>query len=500
MSSEAELLEELLARNKARKSYADFCRYIAPDEPPATHHMLICDACDKIISGELKRVMVFMPPGGAKSTYATVRFPPYFLGRNPSHGVITVTYNDDLSAHFGRKVRNMVKSSEYQRVFEIGLSADSTAKSEWETTAGGFYFATGIGGAVTGRRADLGIIDDPIRGRKDADSESVRNSAWSWYINDFRTRLKPDASILLIQTRWHTDDLAGRILPEEWTGESGQITARDGEVWTVICLPAQARENDILGRKKDDWLWTDWFNEEFWEQTKTTAILHDVRAWNSLYQQLPADELGTFFQRDWFDNRYKDIPDNLNVYMSGDFAVTDGGGDFTELAVWGIDTAGRIFVLDWWSGQTTSERWIEQLLSMAKRWKALKFVGEVGPIRKSIEPFLEHAMRDTKNYVALDWMASAGNKAASARGFQAMAASKVVYFPRTDWAEYVINQLCKFPAGKYDDAVDACSLLGRFINETWSATVPQKELASFVDMWYRPMQISDFKPEIRKSW
>ena len=498
--SQQEAARELLARRKARRNYADYCRYTAPDEPPAKHHLLITDVCDKIIEGEVKRALVMMPPGGAKSTYATVRFPPYFLGRKQKAGVITASYNDDLATHFGRKVRNIIKTPEYGRVFDTQLAIDSQAKGEWETQDGGFYFATGIGGSVTGRRADLGIIDDPIRGRKDADSELIRDNAWNWYINDFRTRLKPNAAILLIQTRWHMDDLAGRILPDDWNGESGWITAKDGEQWYVVCLPAQAGSNDILGRQKGDWLWTEWFDESFWEQTKKTAILHDVRTWNSLYQQTPTDEAGTYFQRSWFEQRYTELPAELNVYMSGDFAVTDGDGDFTELAVWGVDPQDRIYVLDWWSGQTTSEVWISQLLTMAKRWKAMRFIGEMGPIRRAVEPFLERTMRDTRTYVGLEWLASGGDKAASARSFQALASLNRVHFPRTEWAEYVISQLCKFPAGKYDDAVDACSLFGRFINDTWAALPPKQPEKAIEQLWNAPMKMTDFQNTERKSW
>lgn len=498
-SEETALLTELLAMKKARRSYADFCRYQAPLEPPAQHHLLITDACDKIVDGTLNRVMVFMPPGGAKSTYATVRFPPYYLGRKKNAGIITASYNDDLATHFGRKVRNIIKTPEYNRVFDTKLALDSQAKGEWETQDGGFYFATGIGGSVTGRRADLGVIDDPIRGRKDADSELIRDNAWNWYINDFRTRLKPNAAILLIQTRWHMDDLAGRILPDDWNGESGWVTAKDGEVWYVICLPAQAGENDILGRAKGDWLWTDWFNPAFWEQTKKTAVLHDVRTWNSLYQQIPADEEGTYFKREWFQH-YTDIPSELNVYMSGDFAVTEGDGDFTELAAWGVDIHDRIFVLDWWSGQKESPEWVEALLSMSKRWQALQFVGEVGQIRRAVEPFLEKTMRDTGNYVGLTWLPHVGDKPAEARSFQALAKLGMVHWPRTEWAERAINQLCKFPGGKWDDVVDTCAKFGRYISETWAANAPKAQEKRLDENWNKMPCINDFKPSERKQW
>lgn len=496
---EIDLLTELLARKNAAENFADFCRYIAPEQPPAKHHLLICDSLDKVLAGEMRRLMILMPPGSAKSTYATVRFPAYFVGRMAGRGIVSSSYDDDLATNFGRKVRNLINSDAYRNVFpDVALMADSRAKGEWETSTGGFYFATGVEGGINGRRAGLGVIDDPLKGRKAADSELIRNSTWEWYINDFRSRLWPDSPIVIINTRWHTDDLSGRILPDDWNGESGWVTAKDGEKWFVICLPAEAREGDILGRKPGEWLWTDWFHEEYWEQTKRTAILNDVRNWNALYQQVPADEAGTFFQRSWFSDRYDQPPEHLTVYMSGDFAVTDGDGDFTELAVWGLGPDDRVYVLDWWSGQTTSDVWVEALLGLAKRYEALRFVGEMGPIRRAVEPWLERTMRDTGRYVGLEWMPSGGDKAANARSFQALASQKRVLFPRTEWADRVINQLCKFPAGKYDDAVDTCGLFGRFIGSTWAAIEPPKPK---IPDWNAPMRYADFQPQpVSDEW
>jgi len=433
-----------------------------------------------------------MPPGSAKSTYATVRFPAYFLGRAPNLGIITASYGSELATRFGGKVRNMVRTREYQRVFPgVELAEDEKAKGEFATSTGGYYFATGVGGGVTGRRADLAVIDDPIRGRADADSETTRNSTWNWYNDDLRTRLKPNASILLIQTRWHMDDLAGRILPEDWDGESGLITARDGEPWEVICLPAEARANDPLGRKPGDWLWTEWFSPAHWEQVKQSTLLFDVRSWSSLYQQLPADELGTYFQRAWFEDRYDVRPAHLNCYLSGDFAVTDGGGDFTELAVWGVAPDSQIYVLDWWSGQTTSDVWIDAMLDLSKRWDAHTFIGEMGPIRRAVEPWLEQQKKTKGAALRCEWLTSAGDKTASGRAFQAIASQRQVRFPRTQWAQRIIDQLTKFPAGRYDDAVDTCSLFGRFIASTWAAVEPK---APKVFEWDAPLKMSDLIP------
>jgi len=419
---------ELLKRRKARSGFADFCRYIAPEEPPANHHLLICDICDRIIEGDCKRAIFLMPPGSAKSTYATVRFPPYYLGRFKNKGVICASYNDTLATQFGRKTRNLIKQPETQRIFSgLKLKADSQSKGEWETEDNGFYFSTGVGGGITGRRADLGVIDDPIKGRKDADSQRVRDDQWRWYLDDFRTRLKPGAAVLIILTRWHEDDIVGRILPDDWDGESGTITAKDGEDWEVVCLPAQARENDILDREPEEWLWTDWFPPEWWEQTKDTVTQSGYRSWNSLYQQTPSDEAGTFFKREWFHRFNLDEAPKTNNYQSSDFATKEGEGDYTELGIFGLDSKKDLWIIDWWYNQATTDVWIDEQLTQYKKHNCFAAFGETGQIRRAIEPFQIMRTRERHIYPRFEWLTRSGDKASMARTFQGMASAGKVH-------------------------------------------------------------------------
>lgn len=468
--------KELLSRRKGRKGFADFCRYVTPEEPPAAHHELICDIGDRIIEGKCKRAMFLMPPGSAKSTYATVRFPAYYLGVKGKKGVICASYNDTLATQFGRKTRNLIKQEETQRLFGgLQLKSDSQSKGEWETEDGGFYFSVGIGGGVTGRRGDLGIIDDPIRGRKDADSDLIRNNCWSWYVDDFRTRLKPGAAIIIIQTRWHEDDLAGRILPEEWDGESGTITSRDGEEWEVVCLPAQAKENDVMGRKPGEWLWQEWFSSEWWEQTKKTVTQTGNRSWNSLYQQTPVDDEGAFFKREWFKRFDLGKEPKTNNYQSSDFATKDGDGDFTELGIFGMDDQQELWIKDWWYGQKTTDIWIDEQLTQYDKYRCYAAFGETGQIRRAVEPFQTMRSRQRKIYPRMEWIVRGGDKAAMARAFQGMASAGMVHIPYTDWGDRLIDQLGKFPMGKYDDAVDVCALMAMAIQMAHPAIVHTAE-------------------------
>lgn len=464
---------------KARRSLAAFTEYLNPEEPPAKHHLLLIDKLEAIERGELKRLMVFMPPGSAKSTYCSVNFPAWFMGRNGRKNIIAASFSGDLAKRFGRKVRNIVDGPEYQEIFNSGLAKDSAARGEWETSEGGEYFAAGVDGAINGRRGDGALIDDPVKGRRAADSELERRVTWDWYSADIRPRLKPGAFIVIIMTRWHEDDLAGRILPKDWDGETGPITAADGEEWYVLCLPAEARENDPVGRKVGEILWPEYLGPVL-EQHKRSQ---DARGWNSLYQQTPTPDEGTYFKREWF-NFYDDLPKPLNYYGTSDYAVTDGGGDFTEHPVWGISPELDIYLVDGWYGQTDSAVWVDELLNLIARYDPITWVGEAGQIRRSVEPFLKKRMQERNVYCRMEWLASIGDKAARARAFQARASMGKVYLPNTEYGHRALEQLLKFPAGKYDDFVDAATLIGRGLDELFGARLPASESEKpKMDMW-----------------
>ena len=419
--------------------------------------------------------MVFMPPGSAKSTYASVRFPAYYLGRLKNKGIICGSYGSDLATSFGRKVRNLVDSRECRAVFpDLSLTEDSRSKGEWETNDKGTYFAVGVGSGVTGRRADLGLIDDPVKGRKEADSDLVKEDTWKWYNSDFMTRLKPNAAQVIIQTRWTDDDLSGRLLPEDWNGESGEIIGRDGKTWTVISLAAQAIENDPLGRQPGEWLWTDYFTPQFWEETKTAQERADSRNWQALYQQRPTPEQGTYFQRSWF-NRYPlgEEPKYLTNFGASDYAVSDDEGDYTEQGVAGLCPEGNLYMLDWISGQDESDVWVDDLLDLTDKWNPLIWGAEVGQIKKAVSPWLNKRARKRRIFPNIEAMSHVGDKAANARSFQAMAKLGMIYIPICDWGDELIRQLVKFPAGAFDDKVDVCGLMGRLIDKVYEISPPK---------------------------
>ena len=207
-----------------------------------------------------------LPPGSAKSTYTSIVFPTYFLGRFAKRSVILTSYGSDLPRKFGRKARSIVRQPIYKRIFNTELLAESQAADEWSLTNGSDWLAHGILSGITGNRADGVVWDDPLKGREQAESKLIRDKTWDAYMDDLLTRKKPQAWEIGILTRWHEDDQAGRILPLNYNGESGWIKGQDGNDWYVLCLTAICeREDDPLGRKVGERLWPEWFTEKHFE-------------------------------------------------------------------------------------------------------------------------------------------------------------------------------------------------------------------------------------------
>ena len=247
------------------------------DRQPAAHHLLLLDRLEALAHHRMDRLIVLMPPGSAKSTYASVLFPAWFLAGNPGAAVIAASHTSDLASHFGRQVRNIV--SEHTEPLGIRLATDSRSANRFGTNIGSQYFATGINGPVTGRRADLVIIDDPIKSHVEADAAAAREHLWRWYQTELLTRLRKGGRIVLVMTRWHQDDLAGRLL------------ATDAS-WHILRLPALAEANDPMLRMPGAPLWPDWQDELALGRIRASV---GSRVWQSLYQQAPVSDAGSMF-------------------------------------------------------------------------------------------------------------------------------------------------------------------------------------------------------------
>lgn len=447
--------QELLSRKSARKSLIGFTEYTNPAYIPAQHHEQIAAKLEAVARGEILRLMIFMPPRHGKSELASRRFPAWFLGQQPTKQIIASSYGADLANDFGREVRNIVGSPEYAKLFDVALSVDSQSANRWHTDQQGAYVAAGVGTAITGRGAHILLIDDPLKDREEADSEVTREKVWNWYTSTAYTRLMPGGAVVLIQTRWHDDDLAGRLIEAQRHG---------GDQWDILSMPAV----DNGGKA----LWPEWYPIERLDQIKGVI---GPRDWNSLYQQNPVPDTGDYFKRDWF-RYYTEAPKHLRIYGASDYAVTEDGGDFTVHLVVGIDPNDNIYVLDMWRGQSDTEEWIEAWLDLCKKWEPLQWAEESGQIIKSVGPFIVKRQTETKVYTYRKQYTSAADKPTRARAIQARMSMGKVYFPfGQDMTATLERELLRFPAGKNDDQVDTLSLIGRMLNQMIVGEVPKDD-------------------------
>ena len=429
----------------ATESLIAFTDYTNFGYVAASHHKLIASKLEAVERGVIDRLAIFMPPRHGKSELASRRFPAWYLGRNPDRQIIAASYNSDLASDFGREVRNIVASPEYAAIFDTRLREDSRAAERWNTDKGGSYVAAGVGTAVTGRGAHILLIDDPLKDREEADSEIRRQRVWEWYTSTAYTRLMPGGAVILIQTRWHEDDLAGRLL-----NQAG------GDRWEVLELPAI----DEAGKA----LWPEWYNIEALGRIRSAV---GPREWSALYQQRPAPEEGDYFKSDWL-RPYEKAPDpkTLRIYGGSDYAVTADGGDYTVHAVVGLDPEGRMYLLDLWRKQASADEWIEAFCDLAKKWKPIGWAEETGQIRSGVGPFLDRRQRERNAYVVREQFPTRGDKAVRAQSIRGRMALEGLYVPiSASWYPALRSELLSFPAGKHDDQVDALGLVGQLLDQ-----------------------------------
>lgn len=446
------LLKELAIRGKARSSLIGFAKYLDPTYEVYKPHEYIAERLEKVLTGEIRRLAIFIPPASGKSTLVSRTFPAYALAKDPTLKFIATSYNADLAKGFGREVRNKIREPAFQTLFpRTQIAEDATAADQWATTAGGTYKAEGVGGGLIGFHAHIAIIDDPLRSWADALAPNTREASWDWYTSVLLNRLRPykdgKGAVILIMQRWHDLDLGGRVI-------------NDPE-WEVVSLPSLAEEDDPLGREPGEALIPEW---------RTREELLDLQKKNptqflALHQQKPVADEGDIFNLSWFQ-RYDTLPDNLVYYGASDYAVSESGGDFTVHLVAGMAPNKHLYIVDLWRERTTSRDWVEAYIEMIRRYEPFMWADEKGQIIKGVAPWRSLRMREEGLSVIQKPFTSTTNKVLRARAIAAMAQEGRISLPRqAPWVGDFEFELSRFPRGQHDDMVDAFSLLGRMIEK-----------------------------------
>lgn len=451
-----------------RLAFSSLATYSAVNWPGykiAQHHKVISEHLEAVERGDIPRLMITMPPRHGKSMLASEFFPAWYLGRNPDHYVIAATYAQELADDFGRKVRNQISDPLYQAIFPgVGLKSDSTSSRRFHVTQpldsfitgqNGAYFAVGVGGPLTGRGAHLLLIDDPVKNREEADSELIRRKTKDWYTSTAYTRLMPGGRVVIIQTRWHEDDLSGWLLAEH-----------KDEGWVTLDLPAINDDGEAL--------WPEQYPIEALENIKRMI---GARDWSALYQQRPAPEEGDYFRAEWLHEYEKHPPrETMRIYGASDYAVTSDGGDYTVHIVVGVDPEGRMWVLDIWRKQSSSDVWVESWCDLVLDWRPAQWGEETGQINAGVGPFLVKRAREKHAYTWRRQFASRHDKAVRAQSIRGRMAMDGLMVPRNaPWLADFRHELLTFPAGKHDDQVDALGLIGQLLDLISSGREPKED-------------------------
>jgi predicted phage terminase large subunit-like protein len=423
-----------LAAKAAREHLLAYAigQYAGYETPP--HIKLLADKLMAVERGEIKRLAVFMPPRHGKSNLVSEVFPAWYLGRKPQHQVLFTTYGQDLADGFGRKVRNAVADERHSMAFpDSVLSDDSQSARRFNTSNGGVYYAVGAGGAVTGRGADLLIIDDPLKSREEADSRLIRDKLWDWYASTAYTRLMPGGAVVLVQTRWHEDDLAGRLL-------------KRGEVWDVVNLPAVCEEDaDLLGRSRGMALWPSRYGRVDLDRIKSTI---GEREFAALYQQRPSPLEGSLFRRGWLQYAEK-APYGSRITLGVDLAIsTKEGADYTAIVALARDEFGKLYVVDAVRERVDFPSCLRLIRLMADKHKPDVIGIEQVQFQAAV---IQSLLRDTS--LPVRGIRPDKDKVTRAQPLALRYEQGLVYHCGVPpWFE---DELTSFPNAEHDDAVDA---------------------------------------------
>ena len=434
------ILEHLKKLEAAEKNFLPFVRHVWPEFISGYHHRKIAKKFEDISRGKIKRLIVNMPPRHTKSEFASFLFPSWLVGNNPKLKIIQTTHNTELAVRFGRKMKNLIDSDLYKQVFDkVAISADSKAAGRWETNHGGEYFAAGVGSSITGRGADLLIIDDP-HSEQDALSTTAFDNAYEWYTSGPRQRLQPGGAIVIVMTRWGTKDLTGRLI-------DAQAKEPKADQWEVIEFPA------ILPSNKPIW-------PEYWdiETLQTTKASLTEQKWQAQWQQKPTSEEGSIIKREWWKVwEEKEVPDLIHVIQSYDTAFSrKETADYSAITTWGVFSHPRknrpqIILLDADRGRWEFTELKKHAIDKYKFWEPETVIVEAKASGLPLTDELRSAGIPVVNYTP----SRGQDKHVRVNSVAPLFESGQVWVPDERWTEDVIEECAAFPFGDHDDYVDS---------------------------------------------
>jgi predicted phage terminase large subunit-like protein len=436
-------------REKGQEKFMEFVKVMWPNFIGGRHHEIMANAFERVANGELKRLIINMPPRHTKSEFASYLLPAWFLGKYPNKKIIQSSNTAELAVGFGRKVRNLVDGDTFAKIFpNVALRQDSKAAGRWSTNANGEYFAIGVGGTVTGKGADLLIIDDPHSEQeaKLAESDpSVFDSVYEWYTSGPRQRLQPGGSIVIVMTRWSKRDLTGHVIKDS--------VQRGGDEWEVIEFPA------ILPSDKPLW-------PEFWSYEELSALRSELpnSKWQAQYQQSPTSDSAAIVKREWWRTWHDDRPPNCAfTLMAWDTAFEKSNrADYSACTIWGVfyhpDDNGleqaNIILLNAIRDRVEFPELKKMVLRAYRDWEPDSTIIE----KKASGAPLIYELRAMGVSVQEFTPVKGNDKITRLNAVSDLFASGRVWAPNTNWAEEVIDEVASFPSGDHDDYVDTVSL------------------------------------------
>ena len=431
-------------QRKAKDDFMSFTKAVWPEFIEGAHHRIIAQKFNDLANKKINRLIVNMPPRHTKSEFASFLLPAWMVGRNPKLKIIQATHTGELAVRFGRKAKTLIDSEEYSKIFDTTLREDSQAAGRWETSQGGEYFAAGVGGAITGRGADLLIIDDP-HSEQDAMSLNAFENAYEWYTSGPRQRLQPGGQIVLVMTRWSKKDLTGILLDNQKKVK--------GDQWEVVEFPAIM---DHGTEKKP--VWPQYWKLEELESVKATL---PVGKWNAQWMQEPTSEEGALIKREWWKKwEHEYLPDVTYVIQSYDTAfLKKETADYSAISTWGIfypEEGGKpnIILLDSLKDRFEFPELRREALEQYRYWKPDMVIVE----QKASGTPLTHELRQM-DIPVMTFTPSRGNdKHVRVNSCAPLFEAGLIWAPDEQFAEEMIEECASFPHGDHDDLVDSMTM------------------------------------------